>query len=218
MSLNVYKRDVLVVNRGWVVLGTQTIKGALVTLNSSTLGNDAGLAFNIEYEQIDENTYNFEKIVNIEPVKFEKWLTLPIRPYDAVIHTVKQAIRIPSVILAINCDETHLRKIKLTNKNILERDGFTCQWSGVKLPRHKLNVDHIISKDEWKRRGLAGSPDNWRNMIACDKDLNSKKGNKSASELGLKLIREPKEPFPLPASSLIRDIRRKEWEIFLKHN
>ena len=216
MSADINTWDVLVVNKNWLVLGTTTIKNAIKSLFSSPDGDlMAAKAFNIEYECLGENQYNFDNAIVINPVEIDEWLSLEIRPFDNFISTAKQKVRIPTVIMAQNCSKTHLRKAKLTSKSILERDNYTCQYSGKQLPRSRLNIDHVISKDEWKRRGLHGSPDTWFNMVACDKEINSAKSNKSNQEIGLVLIKEPKEPLPKPAASLIKEIKFKDWELFL---
>jgi len=209
MSVNINKWDVLVVNRAWLVLGTTTIRNAIKSLFSSPDGYTmAAKAFQIDYEQTGENQYNFENLTYVKDVSLEEWLALEIRSYDSFISTAKQKIRIPTVIMAQNCEKTNLRPIKLSVKNILERDGFVCQYTGQKLPRHKLNIDHVVPRDR-------GGGDTWTNLVTSSIDINSKKGNKLNSEAGLTLIREPKAPLPKPASSLIREIRYKDWEVFL---
>jgi 5-methylcytosine-specific restriction endonuclease McrA len=210
MSLNINKRDVLVVNRGWIALGVITIKKAFEQLLSISKYDDiVSKAFDIEYEYLGDEKWNFDNCISIRDLPFENWKLLPVRPFDNAIHTAKQAIRVPNVIMAVNCEKSHLREIKLSTRAILERDNYICQYTGKQLPRHKLNIDHVIPKDR-------GGTDSWTNMVASSIEINSKKGNKLNSEAGLKLIREPKKPLPLPASSLIREIRNRDWSIFLK--
>lgn len=217
MSLNIYKWDVLTVNRNWLVLGTTTIKNAIKSLFSANDSNDmAAKGFLIEYNYLGDNTWDFEQVVEVRPVELDEWLTLSVRPFDTSIKTAHREVRIPTVIMAQNCDKTHLRKTKLTSRAILERDNYTCQYSNQQLKRHELNIDHIISRDEWKKRNLSGSPDNWTNMVASSKKINSIKSNKTLVESGLKLIRQPKEPLPVPAETLIKEIRSKDWKIFLQ--
>ena len=209
MDINLNKRSVLVVNRAWMVLGTVTIKQALIQMNSSSNGEPAGQGFDFEYEYLGDNMWNFDSPKNITPLNFEEWINLPIRPFDEVIHTSRLSIRIPNVVMAVNCDKSHLRHVTLSSKNIKERDGNVCQYTGIKLPAHMLNIDHVIPKSR-------GGKDTWENLVACDKRLNSIKGNKTPEEAGLKLIRKPKEPLPSTAASLIKEIRHREWEIFLR--
>lgn len=209
MNINIDKWDVLTVNRNWLVLGTTTIRNAIKSLFSSPDGDlMAAKGFVIDYEYLGDNTWNFEKLIDIRPVELEEWLNLDIRPFDSGIKTAHREVRVPTVIMAQNCTKTHLRSIKLSARAIMERDNYTCQYTGKQLPRHKLNIDHVLPRDK-------GGTDSWTNLVTCDKDLNSKKGNKLNSEMGLKLIKEPKAPVPKPASALIKEIRYKDWEFFI---
>lgn len=216
MSLNINKWDVLTINRHWLVLGATTIKNAVKSLFSTSSDNGmAAKGFLIDYEYLGDNKWDFSKVIEVRPVELEEWLELKIRPFDASIKTAHREVRIPTVIMAQNCEKTHLRKPKLTSHAILERDNYICQYSNQQLKKHELNIDHVISRDEWKKRNLPGSPDVWTNMVASSKAINSIKSNKSLIDSGLKLIRQPKEPLPIPASSLIKEIRSRDWEIFL---
>lgn len=186
-------------------------------MNSSPDGHSvAARAIDIEFDRNPETgEWDFDNPVYMSPVSWEEWIQLPIREYDMVIHTAKMAIRVPTVIIAINNHKIHTKRVKLNRQAIRERDNETCQYTGRRLSRGEGNVDHVISKDEWKRRGLRGSPDCFENMVWCDKELNFKKSNKSKEELGLKLIRQPKAPLPIPVTALIREARHFSWKPFL---
>jgi hypothetical protein len=48
------------------------------------------------------------------------------------------------------------------------------------------------------------------------KDVNAQKGNRTPSEAGLRLIRQPKEPQSLPTTFYIENqFNIKEWDTFL---
>ena len=51
-------------------------------------------------------------------------------------------------------------------------------------------------------------------LVFCDKKVNSKKGDKTKEEVGLKLIKNPKEPPLMPLVTNI-PIKHKDWGIFL---
>lgn len=209
MNVNINRWDVLTVNRAWQVLGTTTIRNAVKSLfSTSDEITMAAKAFNIEYQYLGENRWNFENPITIREVILEEWLELPVRPFDNFISTAKRKIRIPTVIMAVNCEDNRLRPIKLNTRNILERDGYVCQYSGRKLSPNQLNIDHIIPRSR-------GGKDTWENMVACEKKLNGIKNDKTPEEAGLKLIKKPKAPLPVPAEKLIKEIRFKDWEIFL---
>ena len=74
-----------------------------------------------------------------------------------------------------------------------------------------LNVDHVVPKSR-------GGSDEWENLVTIRKDINSKKGNRLNSEIGLKLIRQPVKPKAVDVMYLIREARHKDWEHFLIKN
>ena len=207
--MNLSKSDVLVLNAVWLPIGITNYKKAIVCLNSDNHGGLVAKALDIQYKQIDDNTYDFDSPpISITPVSFEEWMELPIRSYDATITTPRRVIRLPSIIVTLQFAKMPMRKVRPTHKNIMERDNYTCQYTGKQLPKSKLNIDHYIPKSK-------GGKDTFTNLITCSKELNSKKGSKSAAELGLSLIRKPFEPHSMPASALIREIRHRDWLIFL---
>jgi len=53
-------------------------------------------------------------------------------------------------------------------------------------------------------------------MVLCHKDINSKKGNKTPEEAGLKLIRKPKAMAPVLATDLIEFKNHIDWSVFIK--
>lgn len=214
--MNIVDRNiVLSLNASWLPIGRKTIKEALIAMAGGLNDkNPPAMALDINYENDGNGNLNFDKVNSIIPVRWEDWINLPIREGDLIIHTSKMEIRAPTVIINSNYNKIPKRIKRLTNQAILERDKNQCQYTGKILPRNQLNVDHVISKDEWRKRGLPGSPDNWTNMVACDKQLNSIKGNKSIKDLNLNLIREPKAPLAEPCI-IIKDIAHVDWNVFL---
>jgi len=100
------------------------------------------------------------------------------------------------------------KKIILTRKNILKRDGHKCVYCGKgHLP---LTVDHVIPKSR-------GGVDNWDNVVAACLPCNNKKGYRTPSEAGMKLKVIPFEPNHI---SFIRNCfgrLEESWEPFLFH-
>ena len=206
--MNLKSFNVLVLNSVWLPIGTTNYQKALVSLCSESNGQLASKALDIQYKQISETEYDFNEVISIIPLSFEEWIELPIRSFDNRVRTAHRDIRLPNVILTLQFSKMPLRRPRPTKMNILQRDNFTCQYSGVKLPRSKLNVDHILAKSK-------GGKEDFSNLVTCSKEINSMKGDKKAEEVGLKLIRKPIIPLPTPVSALIREARMREWEIFL---
>ncbi len=133
---------------------------------------------------------------------------LPVRDADFSLNTARGAIRTPMVVIRPAYGKMPLKQPHLSSNAILERDGFTCQYTGEKLTRAELNLDHVIPRDR-------GGKDTWDNMVACERKLNFKKGNKLNHEAGISLIRAPKAPKAMPLSFYLRDARHPHHRPFI---
>lgn len=198
-------------NANWQPVGFKTVKDAIVDLcGAESNGKPSTMALDIEYE-LDENGQPiFDEAKSMNPVSWEEWMMLPIRPWDLAINSPTRSIRVPTVIIATNFNKMPIKtfKGKPSKDGIWNRDQGICQYTGKKLTKDQSTIDHVIPRSK-------GGLDTWTNMVVCDKSLNSKKGNKLNSELGLKLKKEPIEPSPTPVSALIREAKHHTWKHFL---
>lgn len=191
----------LTLNNQWIPCGQRSIREAVVCLCSESNGEKPALALDMEMGVDNTITY-------VNPVDWDEWITLPVREGDLYISTSSGKIRAPLVIICRHYNKVPLTRPRLSVGNIWVRDEGMCQYTGRKLPRAALNVDHIIPRSR-------GGRDEWTNMVLADKKLNSIKGNKLNDEAGLRLIREPKAPKATPLSLSITEARHPSWEPFL---
>jgi 5-methylcytosine-specific restriction endonuclease McrA len=146
---------------------------------------------------------------HIRPVKWAEWITLPIRASDHAVRTVHGAIRVPTVIVAMNYARVPKKRPKLSAKNIRERDGNRCQYTGILLHPDEGNLDHVVPRSR-------GGADSWENLVWSSKLINTRKGNRLPHEAGLKLLNVPRAPKELPVSALLRNAHGiAEWKLFL---
>ena len=146
----------------------------------------------------------------IRPVTWDEWITLPIRPQDQVVHTVRGAIRVPTVIVAVNYARVPRKRPKFCTRSIRERDGNRCQYTGRLLRPEEGSIDHVLPRS----RGGANS---WDNCVWASKEINARKGNRLPQEAGLKLLAAPRVPKELPATALIRNVHGiGDWELFVR--
>ena len=198
-------------NANWQPVGFKTVKDAIVDLcGSESYGKPSTMALDIEYELDVNGQPIFDEAKSMNPVSWEEWMMLPIRPWDLAINSPTRSIRVPTVIIATNFNKMPIKtfKGKPSKDGIWNRDQGICQYTGKKLTKDQSTIDHVIPRSK-------GGLDTWTNMVVCDKSLNSKKGNKLNSELGLKLRKEPIEPSPTPVSALIREAKHHTWKHFL---
>ena len=159
-------------------------------------------AMDIEIDPLGELLY-------ANPVDFDDWMKLPVRPGDDYVYTGRQHVRAPTVIISANYDRTPVKPVKLTGLNIKKRDNQICQYCNKVFPLDELNVDHVIPQ-------YHGGTDSWTNLVCSCIDCNSKKGHKHNHEIGYKLLHEPKEPIPASIVSSFR-CKHPSWAPFLPH-
>jgi 5-methylcytosine-specific restriction endonuclease McrA len=189
-SLN--KTIVLVLNRNWQAINIRTPAEAFCQM-----ATNVATALEIDGEN------------HIRPVTWDEWITLPIRDGDNAVHTVRGAIRVPTVIVALNFAKVPKKRPKLCAKTIRERDGNRCQYTGKLLRPDEGSLDHVLPRSR-------GGKDEWANLVWSDKAVNAKKGNRLPHEAGLKLLSIPRTPKELPVTAHLRNAHGvAEWKLFL---
>ena len=194
---------VLSLNASWQVIGIRSVKDAVVFLCSLSHGESPGYSLDIELDEGGD-------LVFANPVDWERWIDLPIRPGDLFINTAHSRIRCPTVVIAKNFNKLPFKRPRWSNSAVHERDKLICGYTGEKLTRSVATVDHILPRSR-------GGKDDWSNTITCHRDINILKADKTPEEAGLKLLRKPVAPPSLPISSTISECRHPHWKPFLTH-
>lgn len=94
---------------------------------------------------------------------------------------------IPKVIKLTYNVAVPMAELPFCRENIFIRDEFTCQYCGKVLARSELTLDHVYPKSRF-------GPDIWENIVACCKECNQKKADRTPKEAGMKLIKRPYRP------------------------
>jgi len=141
-----------------------------------------------------------------EPLHFtgaKRAITLLLSGKAEAVEASPRALRSPSRVFplpAVIRLATYIRKpfverVAFNKKNILRRDGYTCQYCTRR--GEKLTVDHVVPRSR-------GGPSTWTNVVAACLRCNLHKGNRSPEEARLRLIREPSHPQFLFSAQLLR--------------
>lgn len=182
---------VLVLNRHWQAINVRTPADAFCQLATG-----AATALDVEGD-------------HLQPVTWEEWMRLPVRAQDQSVQTVRGAVRIPTIIVAVNYTRVPKRRPRLNARNIRARDANRCQYTGRELGPGEGNIDHIVPRSR-------GGRDSWENCVWACKEINSRKGNRLPDEAGLTLLRAPAAPRELPVTAFIRNAHGiPEWDLFL---
>jgi hypothetical protein len=189
----------LCLNKSWIPIGTRSVAEAVSDLFSKNY-----LAVNIEE---DDGAPIFSTYT------LEEWMKIPITENDLYISSIKIKLKVPVAIITKNFNKVPLLETKLNYDRIVERDNYTCQYSGRKFSKEEAringSIDHIIPKSR-------GGKDSWENLVFCDKDINLAKSNKTPEEAGLKLIKKPSSvAYKLPFQLMLKNINHKSWKHFI---
>ncbi|MEX1276821.1 MAG: HNH endonuclease [Bacteroidota bacterium] len=102
-----------------------------------------------------------------------------------LLRSVSLTMPFPSIVRLSIYVRIPFKKIVLSRKNILRRDGHRCQYCGrADVP---LTVDHITPR-------ARGGEDSWENLVCACVRCNNKKGDRSPQEAQLHLLRKPIRP------------------------
>jgi len=184
--------NVLVLNRLWQAVNICSVKRAFMLLYQG------------HAQVVEADSGSFQTMT------FDQWFSFS-RGYegDDVVSTVSFTIRVPKVILLLFFDRMPKKEVKFTRHNIFERDHNTCQYCGHKYDRKDLNLDHVIPRDR-------GGETSWENIVCSCVPCNSRKGNRTPHEAGLKLLHKPKRPKWRPMLHLqFSKARDDSWKHFV---
>ena len=191
------KNIVLVLNRNWQAINIRTPADAFCQL-----ATNAATALDIELGDGDGAQA-------LRPVTWDEWITLPVRPQDNAVRTARGAIRVPTVIVAMNFAKVPKKRPKLSARAIRDRDGNRCQYTGRLLRPDEGSLDHVLPRSR-------GGQDTWENLVWADKNVNQRKADRLPHEAGLQLIGAPRAPREQPVTAFLRNPHGvAEWNLFL---
>lgn len=105
------------------------------------------------------------------------------------IKTVSQIFPRPSIIRLEKMVKRPRPRVKLTKREILRRDDYTCQYCGQHVS--SLTIDHVIPRH-------MGGQHNWENLVTACSPCNHHKGGRTVEQAQMRLLHLPAEP---PASA-----------------
>lgn len=125
-----------------------------------------------------------------------------------IIRTVSRSYPRPSIIRLDKMIKRPRPRIRLTKREVLRRDDYTCQYCGRNLPY--LTIDHVLPR-------RLGGQHSWENLVAACPPCNHLKGGRTIKQARMHLLRSPKEP---PSSAIYLFARHlnenEDWVPFIE--
>jgi 5-methylcytosine-specific restriction endonuclease McrA len=105
------------------------------------------------------------------------------------IRSVSQVYPSPSIIRLEKMVRRPRPRVRLTKREVLRRDNYTCQYCGQRM--QFLTIDHIVPR-------RLGGDHTWENLVAACPSCNHRKGSRTLDQSHMQLLHQPGEP---PASA-----------------
>lgn len=115
----------------------------------------------------------------------------------------------PSVIRLRHYVHVPHKEIPLTRRNILHRDGHSCQYCGY--AGDDLTLDHVVPRSR-------GGDDSWENIVTACVRCNVKKGNRTPKEANMALFNPPRRPHSglyFEVTKHIKSGLHQEWQKYV---
>lgn len=134
---------------------------------------------------------------------------------DVTWRSVSFAIKVPSIVRLVNYVRGlsgRRNVVKMTRKNIMLRDNYTCQYCGRKGNPSDLNIDHVVPKGQ-------GGKSEWTNLVTTCITCNSDKDCRTPKQAGMTLRKAPKKP-DFMVFTLHRNVKNvpEDWRSYLYWN
>ena len=162
--------------------------------------NSSVLVINQNYEPI--NVCNAKRAI----VLLDKGKAELLENGLGEIHTISLTLPVPSVIRLVNLIRRPFVQRKLSKKEILIRDRYTCQYCGQQA--RDLTLDHVIPRRQ-------DGQHTWENVATACGPCNRRKAGLTPAQAQMKLLRRPKAPHPSPYYVLHNRTILDEWRKFI---
>lgn len=116
---------------------------------------------------------------------------------------------LPTVIRLRHYVRVPHKDIPLTRRNILHRDGYSCQYCGYL--GDDLTLDHVLPRSR-------GGGDSWENIITACVRCNIKKGSRTPIEANMLLRSTPRKPHSSLYFEIAKHIKggtHQEWRKYV---
>ena len=132
-----------------------------------------------------------------------------IEYYDEVVHSPSVTMFVPAV-LTISTYVKVRRTARFSDKNLLIRDNYTCQYCGEKFDEYDLTQDHVVPKK-------FGGKTTWENIVLACGPCNWNRGH----DIKIQPIKRPYKPsvYELDSKACKRPVEvfHPSWVQFLTH-
>jgi 5-methylcytosine-specific restriction endonuclease McrA len=104
---------------------------------------------------------------------------------NGALHSASSSFPLPSVIRMVYLIRRPHPQVRLTRREVFQRDRYTCQYCGKQ--GRDLTLDHVVPR-------YRGGKHTWENLVTACKLCNHRKAGRTPAEAKMKLLHEPRRP------------------------
>jgi 5-methylcytosine-specific restriction endonuclease McrA len=125
------------------------------------------------------------------------------------VQAVNFEIQVPRIIRLLKYNRLPRNAVKFNRRNVFLRDAHRCQYCGKRYATGGLSLDHVLPRSR-------GGADSWENVVCACLTCNVRKGGRTPTEAGMRLLRLPVKPARSPLLSRQLSLRKyAAWRSFL---
>lgn len=102
------------------------------------------------------------------------------------LRSANRSFHLPSVIRLIYLIKRPRPQMRLSRREVFNRDHFTCQYCGRRGQRD-LTLDHVLPRHR-------GGRHTWENLVTACKTCNHRKAGRTPQEAKMALLKQPFQP------------------------
>lgn len=127
---------------------------------------------------------------------------------DLSISTATDLFMVPAVIRLLHFDKIPKAKVAYSKRAVIERDGWECQYCGIRLSLRTATIDHVVPRCE-------GGKTTFDNTVASCFPCNNKKGPRLLKHTSLSLRNSPIKPSKQSYKLYLGNTIRDEWTPYI---
>ena len=127
----------------------------------------------------------------------------------ALLRTVGGEFEVPSVIRMVYFIRRPRPVMRLSRREVFNRDRFTCQYCGRRTALKDLTLDHVLPR-------FRGGRHTWENLVSACRGCNHRKAGRTPREARMTLRAQPRRPSVTPVSLFGQYLEsRPAWAPFI---
>lgn len=131
---------------------------------------------------------------------------------DAAFTSPSQKIQVPATLRLHRFVHKKWKAPRFRKKVLFNRDGWKCQYCGVKLNWGNITIDHVLPSSR-------GGTTSWLNCVTACKGCNKRKDDRTPEEAGMKLAKKPANPSSLHFWDAMKtDCWHANWDVYVPND